>query len=184
MTKSFLNSSEIKELIPHRYPFLFVDKIQIIKPNSEIVGIKNLSINEEVFNGHFPSESIFPGVLSVEACAQAAGILCSYSNLLKLNGLINDEECERSFDFLNKNELPSFSDLKSTLIQNGKQQIFYLTTIDETKFRKPMIPGAQLFIKVKVIQKRSIMWKFSGEIWIDDSELAVQTSFSAFLKQE
>ncbi len=188
MTKSFLNSEEIKKLLPHRYPFLLVDKVISLTPDEEIIAIKNLTINEEVFSGHFPSEAIFPGVLSVEACAQAAGILCAYSNLLKINNLIESELSEKSqnkvFGFLNKDDLPSLdSMMNNSSKDNNSQAIFYLATIDETKFRKPMFPGASLFIKAKVLQKRNVMWKFSAEIWIDNEELAVQTNFSAFLTQ-
>lgn len=179
MTKSFLNSEEIKLLIPHRYPFLFIDKILSIIPGSEIIALKNLSINENIFSGHFPSEAIFPGVLAVEASAQAAGVLCAYSNLLQINNISFDED-----KVLNSTDLvPNLSLLK----KNDKsldQQIFYLTTIDETKFKKPMLPGASLFIKIKVLQKRSIMWKFYSEIFIDNDELAVISTFSAFLKQK
>ena len=67
--------SEIKEYLPHRYPFLLVDRVIEIKPGESIVGIKNVSINEAMFTGHFPDHPIFPGVLIVEAMAQVAGVL-------------------------------------------------------------------------------------------------------------
>jgi 3-hydroxyacyl-[acyl-carrier-protein] dehydratase len=70
-----MNIKEIQNLLPHRYPFLMVDRITEIDPGRKIVGIKNLSINEEFFQGHFPGNPIMPGVLIVEALAQAAGIL-------------------------------------------------------------------------------------------------------------
>lgn len=66
---------EIKELLPHRYPFLLVDRVVEVHPGSRIVAQKNVSVNEEFFNGHFPHFQVMPGVLIVEALAQAAGIL-------------------------------------------------------------------------------------------------------------
>ena len=66
---------EIKEFLPHRYPFLLVDRVLELEPGDKIVAYKNISANEEVFNGHFPQAPIFPGVMIIEALAQASGIL-------------------------------------------------------------------------------------------------------------
>ena len=66
---------EIKKLLPHRYPFLLVDRVVELELGKRIVAYKNITANEEVFNGHFPGESIFPGVMIIEAMAQAAGLL-------------------------------------------------------------------------------------------------------------
>ncbi len=70
-----MDISEIREHLPHRYPFLLVDRVVELKLGESIVAYKNLSINEPFFDGHFPQEPVFPGVLLVEAMAQAAGIL-------------------------------------------------------------------------------------------------------------
>ena len=70
-----MNVNEIMKLLPHRYPFLLVDRVVEIEPNKEIVAYKNITFNEDVFNGHFPGAPIFPGVMIVEALAQASGIL-------------------------------------------------------------------------------------------------------------
>ncbi|MCK9505445.1 MAG: 3-hydroxyacyl-ACP dehydratase FabZ [Porticoccaceae bacterium] len=67
--------NEIKEFLPHRYPFLLVDRVLELEPGSHILAYKNITANEEVFNGHFPHAPIFPGVMIIEAMAQAAGIL-------------------------------------------------------------------------------------------------------------
>jgi 3-hydroxyacyl-[acyl-carrier-protein] dehydratase len=155
-----LNSEEIKKLIPHRYPFLFVDKVKSINIDESIVAVKNLSVNEEFFNGHFPGHPVMPGVLAVEACAQTAGILCGYSHLHKIHG--------ENFDMKN--------------IEMSKDFVFYLTSIDNTKFRNAMTPGDQLTINVKVAQKSRLMWKFEAEILIDGEKKALETHFSAFIK--
>lgn len=70
-----MDISEIREHLPHRYPFLLVDRVVELNPGENIVAYKNLSINEPFFDGHFPGNPVFPGVLLVEAMAQAAGLL-------------------------------------------------------------------------------------------------------------
>lgn len=70
-----LNVNEIKEALPHRYPFLLVDKIEIISPGKKVIGYKNVTINEPFFQGHFPEEPVMPGVLIVEAMAQTGAVL-------------------------------------------------------------------------------------------------------------
>ena len=70
-----MNIKEIQDLLPHRYPFLLVDRIVEVDPGTKAVGIKNVSINEGFFLGHFPGNPIMPGVLMIEALAQVAGIL-------------------------------------------------------------------------------------------------------------
>ncbi len=71
-----LDVTEIKKLVPHRYPFLLVDRIIDMEPGKKAVGIKNVTINEPFFQGHFPEKPIMPGVLIVEAMAQVASVIC------------------------------------------------------------------------------------------------------------
>ena len=70
-----LDINEIRKLLPHRYPFLLVDRVLEIVPKQKIVALKNVSVNEHFFNGHFPSKPVMPGVLIIESMAQAAGLL-------------------------------------------------------------------------------------------------------------
>ncbi|MGB0846439.1 MAG: 3-hydroxyacyl-ACP dehydratase FabZ [Thiolinea sp.] len=70
-----MNVSEIKNFLPHRYPFLLVDRVVALEPGKSIRAIKNVSVNEPFFNGHFPDKPIMPGVLIIEALAQATGLL-------------------------------------------------------------------------------------------------------------
>lgn len=72
-----MNIEEIKRYLPHRYPFLMIDRVEELVVNSHIIALKYVSVNESFFQGHFPNMSIMPGVLTLEAMAQAAGILSS-----------------------------------------------------------------------------------------------------------
>lgn len=75
-----IDVKEIMQILPHRYPFLLVDRIESLKEGEEIVGIKNVSINEPFFVGHFPGNPIMPGVLIIEAMAQVGGVLAFHSS--------------------------------------------------------------------------------------------------------
>lgn len=78
-----VNVEQIQQLLPHRYPFLLVDRVVEIDPDKSVVTLKNVSINEPFFQGHFPSHPVMPGVLIVEAMAQSAGLLTQISRRLK-----------------------------------------------------------------------------------------------------
>ena len=74
-----LNYEAIAKILPHRYPILLVDRITVLEPNKKVVGIKNVTLNEPFFQGHFPDNPIMPGVLIIEAMAQVGGILARVS---------------------------------------------------------------------------------------------------------
>src|SRR5262245_7661310 len=83
--ESLLSNADIQRLLPHRYPFLLVDRVVELVPGKRIVAIKNVTANEPFFVGHFPGAPVMPGVLIVEAMAQAAGVLVSYGKTVEAN---------------------------------------------------------------------------------------------------
>ncbi len=127
---SGLNIEEIRDILPHRYPFLLVDRIEELEPE-RIVGIKNVTINEPFFTGHFPDYPVMPGVLIVEAMAQVAGVLV----------------------------LSQIPDRKSKLV--------LLAGVDGAKFRKPVRPGDQLRIEMKLLKRKAALAKMSGTATVD-----------------
>ena len=118
---------KILELMPHRYPILLIDRVLDIEAGEKIVALKNVTFNEPFFQGHFPGMPIMPGVLIVEAMAQAGGVLYLLS--------IPREE---------------------------KDYIFYFMGMDKVRFRKPVTPGDQLTLEVKIIRKRSRALKMAA----------------------
>ena len=137
--------NRVMELIPHRYPFLMVDKIEEIELGARVIGIKNVSINENFFQGHFPSRPVFPGVLIIESMAQTAGCL-----------------------------------VVATLGKEAEGKLVYFMTIDDARFRKPVVPGDQLKIHVEKSRNRGSVWKFTGAAKVDDV-LVAEATFSAMI---
>ncbi|HEY3490850.1 MAG TPA: 3-hydroxyacyl-ACP dehydratase FabZ [Candidatus Deferrimicrobiaceae bacterium] len=125
-----MSVNEIMALLPHRFPFLLVDRIVEHDPEKRIVGLKNVTINEPFFQGHFPGHPIMPGVLIVEAMAQVGGILA-----LKALG--------------------------------GEKRLAYFASIDNCKFRKPVVPGDQLRIEIDVTAHKGPVWKMHGEVKVE-----------------
>ena len=140
-----LDVLEIMQRIPHRYPMLLVDRLVDIVPNESAVGIKNVTINEEFFQGHFPERPVMPGVLIVEAMAQTAGTLVMYS-----------------------------------MGSESEGKLVYFMSIDEAKFRRPIVPGDQIKMYVKKEQSRRNVWKFKGEAKVD-GVLCAEAVFTAMI---
>jgi len=137
-----MNINEIMQHLPHRYPFLLVDRIVDLQPGKGITGIKNVTFNEPFFQGHFPGQPIMPGVLIIEAMAQVAGIAAFSSGM------------------------------------EGKA--VYFMSIEKAKFRRPVVPGDQLRLEIKVLQHRGNVWKFSGAATVD-GKLASEADFTAMV---
>lgn len=136
---------DIMKMIPHRYPFLLIDRIIESVADSHAVGLKNVTFNEPHFMGHFPSQPVMPGVLIVEAMAQTSAAL-----------------------------------VVDTLGDEAMGKIVYFMSIDEAKFRKPVVPGDSLYIKVTKIKNRLNVWKFSAEARVNDV-LVADAIFSAMI---
>lgn len=86
-----MNTVAIQKCIPHRFPFLLIDKVISLTPNESIVAIKNVSISDPILQGHFPNQPVYPGVLIVEGIAQTAGVLCLYSVQQKFDNILLGE---------------------------------------------------------------------------------------------
>lgn len=140
-----IDITQIMQLLPHRYPMLLVDKLVEVVPSQSAVGIKNVTINEPFFQGHFPGHPVMPGVLIVEAMAQTAGALVVYSQ-----------------------SLPT------------ENQVVYFMTIDKARFRRPVLPGDSLRIKVEVQRNRGPVWRFAGTALVDGTVVA-EAEFSAMM---
>lgn len=148
-----IEAQEIKELIPHRYPFLLIDRIEQVDLGKSAVGIKNVSLNEWYFQGHFPDHPILPGVLIIEAMAQTAAALVTKTLL---------------------------SENQSSERQNN---LVYFMSIEEAKFRKPVLPGDILRLRVRKEKSRGQIWKFKGEAWVDET-LTDEATFTAMIVKQ
>ena len=132
-----IDVKEIMQILPHRYPFLLVDRIESLKEGEEIGGIKNVSVNEPFFVGHFPGNPIMPGVLIIEAMAQVGGVLAFHSSPKEWAG-----------------------------------SLVYFMGIDKVRFRKPVVPGDQLRLKLTTIRQKQKVFKMRGEAYVDDTLVA------------
>ena len=135
---------KLMKLLPHRYPFLLVDRIVEIDGDNSAIGIKNVTMNEPHFQGHFPEQPVMPGVLIIEAMAQTAGAIC-------INALAAD-----------------------------RPSLVYFMTIDNAKFRRPVVPGDRLELHVRKLKKRGNIWRFACEAMVEGSK-AAEAEISAML---
>ena len=138
--ETLIGIEEIIKMIPHRYPILLVDRIVEYKENESLVALKNVTFNEPHFMGHFPDKPIMPGVLIIEAMAQASAIFTA-----------------------------------KTLGDEAKGKLVYFMSIDEAKFRKPVVPGDSLYLEVKKLQNRKSVWKFAGVAKVEGKKVAEAT---------
>lgn len=143
-TLETLDILALMRMLPHRYPFLLIDRIIDIDGDNSGTGIKNVTINEPHFQGHFPTRPIMPGVLIIEAMAQTAGAIC-----------INFEK-------------------------DAKPALVYFMTIDNGKFRRPVVPGDRLEIRVRKLKKRATIYRFACEALVDGVK-AAEAEISAMM---
>ena len=129
---------EIAAILPHRYPMLMVDRIVEMTSDS-IVGLKNVTVNEPYFVGHFPGFPVMPGVLIIEAMAQVAGVLVA------------------------------------TLAPHTRGKLMFLASVEEAKFRRPVVPGDQLRIEMKMIRLKTTIAKMQGIATVDGQPVAEAT---------
>jgi 3-hydroxyacyl-[acyl-carrier-protein] dehydratase len=140
-----MDINEIQKVLPHRYPFLLIDKIIEYVPDESAYAIKCVTINEPFFQGHFPGRPLMPGVLVIEAIVQAA----CFAVAMK----VKDEMNNPGVSFM---------------------------TIDKCKFRKPIVPGDVLHLKVKRLNKVKNVYKFEGQCLVE-GVIHAQCVFSAMI---
>ncbi|MCZ6874611.1 MAG: 3-hydroxyacyl-ACP dehydratase FabZ [bacterium] len=139
-----LGPEEILALLPHRYPFLLVDRVLEVVQNEYAIGLKNVTLNEPFFQGHFPTYRVMPGVLVIEAMAQVGGVLLYYS------------------DDVRQDRMP------------------FLTGIDRGKFRRQVVPGDQLRMRLEITRRRGPIWRLRGRAYVEDT-LAAEADLQVFL---
>ncbi len=144
---AIIDINEIKQYIPHRYPFLLVDRIVEMELGKRAVGLKNVTINEPFFPGHFPHNPVMPGVLIIEALAQAAAVLA-----FKTEGTIPD-----------------------------KDAMVYFASVDNVRFKRPVVPGDQLMLEVEIVRTIRNIWKFKGVARVA-GEVATEAEFMCAIK--
>ena len=137
----------IQRIIPHRYPFLLVDRVEDIDGYQSAVGIKNVSMNEPHFQGHFPGKPIMPGVTIVEAMAQTAAVMVGVD-----------------------------------MDMADKELLVYFMAIDGCKFRRMVVPGAVLKMRLTTVRGKpgAKGWKFKGVAEVD-GDLACEAEFTAMM---
>lgn len=135
-TLDTIQIGELFKLLPHRYPFLLIDRIVDMDEDASATGIKNVTVNEPHFNGHFPGEPIMPGVLVIEAMAQTCGAIVANRH------------------------------------SRGQRKLVYFMTISDAKFRKPVIPGDVLRIKVVKLKQRGNIFKYDCTAHVEDRKVA------------
>ena len=150
-----ISGEGIRKFLPHRYPFLLIDRVLAIEPKGDlsstkgsddklgtrVLAQKNVSFNEPMFQGHFPEFAIFPGVLTIEAMAQAASF-AAYPYLIDGNG-----DVTRDFSVI-------------------------LLGVDEVRFRRPIVPGDVMKIEAVLEKCRGSIWGFRCEVTVDGTKVA------------
>jgi 3-hydroxyacyl-[acyl-carrier-protein] dehydratase len=145
---SQIDVQRIMEMIPHRHPFLMIDKVIDVVANKQATGIKNVSIDEYYFQGHFPARPVMPGVLIIEAMAQTAAVLVVH-----------------------------------TLGPEAEGKLVYFMSVDNARFRRPVVPGDCLHVRVAKQRHRGNVWKFEGRAEVR-GQLMAEAVFAAMIMSD
>jgi 3-hydroxyacyl-[acyl-carrier-protein] dehydratase len=137
-----LDVTAVQALLPHRYPFLLVDRVLEFEAHKRVLAIKNVSFNEPYFQGHFPGHPVMPGVLVVEALAQAGGVLTQLSHQVDADGA------------------------------QVSGRVFYLVKVDNAKFSRMVVPGDRLELDVTLKRMIRNMAQFVGIARVDGEQVA------------
>ena len=132
-----LDIHAVERMLPHRYPFLLVDRARDLRVGRSIVGLKNVTANEPYFHGHFPGRPIMPGVLVVEAMAQTSALLVG-----------------------------------RTLELSAAETDIYFMSVERARFRRPIVPGDQVELHVRVLHARRQVWRFAGTATVGGKRVA------------
>ncbi len=141
-----LDVEAIQRLLPHRPPFLLVDRVVALEPGKSLVAFKGVTMNEPFFTGHFPGHPVMPGVLILEALAQACALLA----------------------------------MKSLPKEQTGDTVTYLMSIDGAKFRRPVVPGDRLELRVEVTKQKGAVWRQRG-VAVVDGQIVAEAEFLAML---
>ena len=140
-----IDTLRIMELIPHRPPFLMIDKLVDVVAGERAIGVKNVTINEDFFRGHFPTRPVMPGVLIIEAMAQTAAVLVVH-----------------------------------TLGPMAQGKLVYFMSVDNARFRRPVVPGDTLKVHVASLRHRGNVWKFEAQAKVD-GKLCAEATYAAMI---
>ncbi len=143
-----LDIVRIMEMIPHRHPMLMIDRIVQMAADSTATGVKNVTVNEAYFQGHFPERPIMPGVMIIESMAQTAAVLVVH-----------------------------------TLGADAEGKLVYFMSIDNARFRRPVVPGDAMLVEVTKLRRRGPVWKFASVARVDD-EVVAEATFAAMILDE
>lgn len=143
-----MDINEILKHLPHRYPMLLVDRVLECVPGERIIALKNVSINEPFFPGHYPHQPVMPGVLIIEALAQAAAVLA-----FKTEGTVPDEN-----------------------------SMVYFASVDNVRFKRPVVPGDQLILEAEIVRTIRNIWKFKAIARVE-GEVATEAEFMCAIKR-